>query len=297
MSGVVGLLTRGSGALWEHRTTAPHIPSDELAQDRRPVAWAGDASELLPQVVLDPDGSVRRVGLLHEPHRSPCISTVRALGVAVYIHDHYARGYTRRMQVALWGGRSRLPHKTVSRCMKLGEKMASARTLPDHAICVTHKNYALTCEQYESLLEASGGGCQLCGFPASQMPQKKLYIDHNRSVGDWAVRGLLCIRCNTIIGIDREVPRTDEIAAYLASPWYARMLAERGLTADLPPEPPIGTVVEFAHYTSPRRTRTREGWVVPGKWHLGAKSWWQLHYSWGPHRIRVIAAKPHRRRR
>lgn len=166
--------------------------------------------------------------------------------------------------------------------------MASDRTLPDHASCATHRNYALTCEQYEGLLAESRGGCQLCGFPASEMPQRKLYIDHDRSVGGWAVRGLLCISCNTIIGIDREVLRTAEIAAYLADPWYARMLAERGLTAELSPEPPIGTVVEFARCTAPPRTRTREGWVVPRKRHLGAKSWWQLHYSWGPHRIRVL---------
>jgi hypothetical protein len=165
---------------------------------------------------------------------------------------------------------------------------------PDHGKCGTHQIYLLTCEQYEGLLEATGRRCEICGFPAGQMPQKRLYIDHARRVGDWAVRGLLCIRCNTVIGIDLEVPRNEAIATYLNRPWYVRMLAERGIGPELLPEPALGSVATpTACWGLPRkrtavpRTRTARGWETDLRWLNDVKQWHDLIRDWGPHRISI----------
>lgn len=132
--------------------------------------------------------------------------------------------------------------------------MTETRTLPEHATCTTHEHYLLSCADYEELLAESGGGCQMCSFPASQMPQKRLYIDHGQYI--WCVRGLLCIRCNSGLDDPRQEP-PEGTGQYLASAWYVRKLAERGLSME-DPEPPIGAVVQdyrgiFWHHSGPDR--------------------------------------------
>lgn len=86
-------------ALRESGAAASHVPSDELAENRGPVPFSRHLAELFPQVVFDPDGSVRRVGVLHvvivtrgyAPAGQvglPCISTEGTVSnVRVYIHD------------------------------------------------------------------------------------------------------------------------------------------------------------------------------------------------------------------
>jgi hypothetical protein len=120
-----------------------------------------------------------------------------------------------------------------------GHHVTATRTLPDHATCATHQGYTLSCADYEELLAESKGGCFICGFPASRMPQRKLYIDHEGWT--WAVRGLLCISCNSGLG-NYHHPTPAGADEYLANAWYLRKLAERGLPLK-PEEPTIGTIV------------------------------------------------------
>jgi hypothetical protein len=50
------------------------------------------------------------------------------------------------------------------------------------------------------MLAQQGGQCAICkGPPAGR---DKFYVDHCHETG--AVRGLLCIRCNTLIGSAKE---------------------------------------------------------------------------------------------
>lgn len=151
-----------------------------------------------------------------------------------------------------------------------------------------HKHYRMTCEQFDDLLAESDGRCQICRLHGSQNSKQLLFIDHESRRGDWAVRGLLCNTCNTILGKDLEVPRDPAFAAYLENPWFIRMLAAHGFTSDLPAEPPIGSIVDFGG-RQPQRMRTKRGWerVIHGHpWH--PRSWWQLYRSYGPHRLKVI---------
>lgn len=58
-------------------------------------------------------------------------------------------------------------------------------------------NYRLTVEQYDAILAHQGGVCYGC-HQAEPVKNRRLAVDHDHSTGE--VRGLLCSRCNPIIG-------------------------------------------------------------------------------------------------
>lgn len=56
--------------------------------------------------------------------------------------------------------------------------------------------YGIDLDDYHEILEGQGGRCAICG----RLPSLKqsLVVDHDHRTGD--VRGLLCVRCNTVLG-------------------------------------------------------------------------------------------------
>lgn len=88
-----------AGALGQLGAALPYVPADEVADHGRAVPCAYEPAEGCPQLVFDPDGPMFGVGLLHTTDRIPCIYKPNVREVAVYIHDHYRRGYTRWDQV------------------------------------------------------------------------------------------------------------------------------------------------------------------------------------------------------
>jgi hypothetical protein len=61
---------------------------------------------------------------------------------------------------------------------------------------------------YESLLHAQGGACAICG---TRSPGAKSFsADHDHTTGQ--VRGLLCLKCNTGIGLLQDSPAILEAA-------------------------------------------------------------------------------------
>lgn len=164
-----------------------------------------------------------------------------------------------------------------------------APTLPAHRDHI-HRKYRLTCLQYEQLIERSAGNCNGCGVAASSLinghmhgRHQTLMIDHDHTLGLWAVRGLVCNRCNVIA----DSPYfADASARYNATPFYRELLDQHGVTLDGPPEPPVGSVVlDFA-----RRgwSRTSEGWMALHKyaWHLPPLiRWSELVKLSGPHNL------------
>lgn len=161
-----------------------------------------------------------------------------------------------------------------------------ALTLPEHE---THNHclYGLTCEQYEALLAACNRRCQTCAKPSSETTARKLFIDHDNRVGKWAVRGLLDGRCNAILRSDRPAP--EWARQYLADPWWRCMLAERGLSAEMP-EPPEDRVLDFFDRIWFHRAA---GWST-GVWRRPVLSWPELVRRYGPHNLRPYQGGPHR---
>ena len=109
------------------------------------------------------------------------------------------------------------------------------RTLPAHETC-HHKTFRLTCERYEALVAESEGACMACGREAARTSLGKLVIDHDYDHGPWAVRGLLCGRCNSLFLRGETGPYWAQ--PYLLDPWYRRELARLDLSPDLSAEPP-----------------------------------------------------------
>lgn len=85
-----------------------------------------------------------------------------------------------------------------------------------HSSC-THKQYAVSCDEYEVMVAAAGGSCQMC-----QTPTAPLVIDHDHALGPWAVRGLLCTSCNVILGRIEHGRKgmTPTAGRYLDAPWH-----------------------------------------------------------------------------
>ncbi|WP_062435015.1 endonuclease domain-containing protein [Herbidospora daliensis] len=148
----------------------------------------------------------------------------------------------------------------------------------------THRKYQLTCEDYDALVAHHHGRCGVCGIAADTAPMG-LFIDHESVVGDWAVRGLLCNRCNSSL----HHMSSPEAAAYLASPWYLTALPAKGLRLKAESEPPDGAVVHL-----PAQNLT---WERTGRhWHCtnnarrrNPLSWRELNRRYGPFNIRVLS--------
>ena len=67
------------------------------------------------------------------------------------------------------------------------------------------RKFGISVDDYESMLENQRGLCAACGRPETSMRNgkvKRLAVDHNHTTGE--VRGLLCCKCNTVIGFTEE---------------------------------------------------------------------------------------------
>lgn len=89
------------------------------------------------------------------------------------------------------------------------------------------KQYGLTIESYDVLCERQGGVCASCGEAETALSNglsiKRLTVDHDHATG--SVRGLLCNRCNVMIGMARDDPaRLRRGADYLErQPFYTEV--------------------------------------------------------------------------
>lgn len=79
--------------------------------------------------------------------------------------------------------------------------------------------YGITAEEYAALLDGQGGLCAVCSRPETAKRRgivKTLAVDHDHDTG--AIRGLLCTKCNTAIGLlDDSEERIAALARYMAA--------------------------------------------------------------------------------
>ena len=62
------------------------------------------------------------------------------------------------------------------------------------------QKFGMTVEQYDVLYDSQGGTCAICKKPGNG--NRRMSVDHNH--GTNKIRGLLCQRCNTIVGMSFE---------------------------------------------------------------------------------------------
>lgn len=64
------------------------------------------------------------------------------------------------------------------------------------------KRYGLSVQEYDQMLEDQGRVCAICRMGQSR--GHSLAVDHDHSTGN--VRGLLCHRCNRVLGVVKDNP-------------------------------------------------------------------------------------------
>lgn len=58
------------------------------------------------------------------------------------------------------------------------------------------RHYGITLDEWESMFAAQAGNCAICRDPLAE--GKHTHVDHDHETG--AVRGLLCVHCNLMLG-------------------------------------------------------------------------------------------------
>ncbi len=71
-----------------------------------------------------------------------------------------------------------------------------------HRNAYLKRRYGITSEDYDRMCDEQGGVCAICEEPEGQKKLKYLSVDHDHKTG--TVRGLLCHRCNKVLGMLRE---------------------------------------------------------------------------------------------
>lgn len=74
--------------------------------------------------------------------------------------------------------------------------------------------YGLTLEQFNSMRKDQNFCCAICKKPEQECSKKTLYVDHSHVTKK--VRGLLCSRCNSILGFfDEDIAKIEQAIKYL----------------------------------------------------------------------------------
>lgn len=84
--------------------------------------------------------------------------------------------------------------------------------------------YGLTIKEYERMLEEQKGLCAICAKPETRKKQRRLCVDHCHETGK--IRGLLCQRCNSVLGYMKDDPNLLQSAVeYLNTPGSCKVSA------------------------------------------------------------------------
>jgi hypothetical protein len=73
------------------------------------------------------------------------------------------------------------------------------------------KVYGLSPDEFQDMLDAQGGGCAIC---TASPRVRRIVVDHDHRTGQ--IRGILCLQCNTALGLLGDFPeRIMKAADYL----------------------------------------------------------------------------------
>jgi len=104
------------------------------------------------------------------------------------------------------------PGKPVSQCTKckVAYNKAYREKHKEKVLEIERKSklkmtYGITPEQYDHMLKKQDGKCTICAAKKPGGRTKMFFIDHCHNNGN--VRGLLCMRCNTGLGLFLDNPK------------------------------------------------------------------------------------------
>lgn len=102
---------------------------------------------------------------------------------------------------------------------KKNNKKKSAEYMREYHLM---KTYNMTIEDWNEMYKKQNGCCAICGIHQMNIPNNgKLHVDHNHKTGK--VRGLLCSRCNQVLGLfDEDVERMQNAYDYLTISYPCR---------------------------------------------------------------------------
>jgi len=65
------------------------------------------------------------------------------------------------------------------------------------------RSYGIDLKDYETLLSSQGYKCKICGVGSNLDSRAKYFVvDHNHNTGE--IRGLLCTKCNALLGFAQD---------------------------------------------------------------------------------------------
>lgn len=74
--------------------------------------------------------------------------------------------------------------------------------------------YGITLDEFASLLASQGGACPICGVKFESLPSQNIHLDHCHVTN--RIRGILCNKCNVLLGFAGDEPtRLLRAAAYI----------------------------------------------------------------------------------
>lgn len=59
--------------------------------------------------------------------------------------------------------------------------------------------YRMTVQEYDEMVDCQQGVCKICGEGPERSSHGRLHVDHCHETR--VIRGLLCLRCNTALGV------------------------------------------------------------------------------------------------
>lgn len=98
-------------------------------------------------------------------------------------------------------------HQTRCKECRPSDYTHAARTVAQIRADNLKKKFGITVEEYDAMFKEQRGRCAICGFPPIF---GTLHVDHCHDT--LKVRGLLCKKCNTGIGMFRDDPEVMQAA-------------------------------------------------------------------------------------
>lgn len=98
-----------------------------------------------------------------------------------------------------------------SAAMRAWTKAHPERAKIAHDASRMRRQFGLEAADYRRILDGQGGACAICRSHDREVPGRRLSIDHNHNTG--TLRGLLCARCNRLLGSAEDSAELLEAAA------------------------------------------------------------------------------------